>query len=403
MRAGPSTGRPSSTPPRRGWERRAKDALLPLACRVFLPPDLREQPTPARPLLRARRILVVRQDHRLGNLILITPFLQALRQVAPEARITLFFGERFEGVLRGAPWFDDTIVMHKRRLIRQPWTYPAHVSEIRNGRFDVAIELSNPDTHSFYNTLVPVISRAPVRVGFDHPRSRAALNAPVAPPRVECHYSRTPLLLLSALGESPPILPMRLPWTPEPVVRGRPLLFHPGGRGEKRWPVEKSCALIRALRDRRVPLLVAGGPGERALLEEITRRLPGIPTRLLGSVRELAAVAAGCRLYVGCDAGPLHVVSAVGVPTIALFFTSHPLRYGPLGADSETLLLGPRSRRRAREDRFPGTNGAGRLAWDERFAQELTRARPRCVSPPSGLDDQAEVAFVRDRILEALR
>ncbi|MFH1145061.1 MAG: hypothetical protein V1774_11005 [Candidatus Eisenbacteria bacterium] len=58
---------------------------------------------------------------------------------------------------------------------------------MRAGKWDVACELSNPDTHSFYNAFLTLVSGAPPRVGSFHPRSRNALNRLVPLPDRECH------------------------------------------------------------------------------------------------------------------------------------------------------------------------------------------------------------------------
>ncbi|MBD3236397.1 MAG: hypothetical protein GF330_06825, partial [Candidatus Eisenbacteria bacterium] len=402
-RSASATGRSPAppSPPRpslgRRLERGLKARLLPRAARHFPP-----RPAPQRfDLAAARRLLVVRQDQRLGNLLLITPFLQALRELAPQAEIQLLLGDRFAPLFEDCPWIDGRIVERKRWLIRHPYAYPRHLRRISDPPWEATFELSNPDTHSFYNALMTIVSRAPLRIGFDHPRSRPALSHPIAPPRGPTHVSLAPLLLLDALGSSPAVHPLRLPSRSMTTCAARstegPLLIHPGGRGAKRWPAERFAALITELaRDSQRSLRLIGGPADQTALSEVTQIAGGVAqVRRLGSLAELLDELATASLYIGSDAGPLHVAAAAGAPTISLFVTSDPLRYAPLGGRHEALLLGAASRRRA-------AAAQPRLAGGSALEAHLYAARPRTVTPPSGAAADAEVAFVAERVRHAL-
>ena len=386
-------------------ERAFKSALLPWVAHLFLPRTAASTPS----LFDARRILLIRQDNRLGNLVLLSPFLEALRRLAPQAHIALLSGEAFADLFERCEWIDEHLIERKRWFIRHPWAYPAHLRHIRGGRWEIAFELSNADTHSFSQTLHLAVSGAPLRVGFAHPSSRRVLNASVAAPAGECHYALAPLLLLSALGERPPLLPLRLPSglrlaatraAPSSAAREPFVLIHPGGRGPKGWSVERFAALVASLREAgEKEILVVGGRSEEDRLLHL--RDEGAQVRRLHGLVEFVALLSSARLYVGCDAGPLHVAAAAGVPTVSLFLRSHPLRYAPLGDTHEALLLGVESRAwLERADQARGEPAARR--GDPTFAEVLRQMRPRMIAPPVGLDPLDEVAFVRQRVELAL-
>ncbi len=389
----------------RRLERRAKRTLLPLAAALW-------PPRPAPPdadLAAVRRILLVRQDNRLGNLVLMIPFLQAVRASFPQARIGLLLSDHYAAVHAESPWVDEQICERKRWLIRHPHAYPRHLATLRHGAWDLAFELSNPDTHSFYNAFLTVISGAPRRIGFAHPRSRSALSTPIAPPHRETHYALAPLLLLSALGASPDVPPLRLPPRspaagngPTPPTGDR-LLIHPGGRGAKRWPEERFAELIRGLPPELAErLTLIGSPGEAPRLQALAAASPGgAEVHLLRNLPALIAALQNARLYLGCDAGPMHLAVALGVPTLALFRTSHPLRYAPLGEIHETLLLGEQSRGLAAAEFFPAPaegKAAPPVLWNPAFGARLAAQRPRCITPPTSLDEAHEAAFVLERL-----
>ena len=108
-----------------------------------------------------------------------------------------------------------------------------------------------------------------------------------------------------------------------------------------------------------------------------------VPVRRLGDLASLIEILSTARLYVGCDAGPLHVAAAAGVPTVSLFRQSHPLRYAPLGDSHEAILVGDGSRAWVEAAKSAETlgasggeqnardNGRGLLCWDQAFIDKL--------------------------------
>ena len=394
-----SRNRISEDPLGRRLEKRAKAFCLPLACRLIAPAETESSSAADLPdrFRAARRILVVRQDHRLGNMVLITPFLQELRRLAPHAHIAALVDSRFSGVIADSPWIDEEIIQHRKQMIYRPWQHPRHLIRLRRGDWDIAFDLSNPDSFSSHGALVMAAAGAKYRVGFSHPRARYSLNIQVARPEVECHYSLAPLLLLSACGASPELAPMRISPSlfPPPGIQSQSILVNPGGRGNKRWPVEQFESLLKGLiASRKVSpedIILLGGPAEGERLAVLQQRLGGIASHQLSSLSALVKLLSKARLYIGCDAGPLHVAAAMKIPVLSIFLTSNPLRYAPLGEQSETIILGEKSRHWTRR----GESESG-------FADRLYRKQPVLTIPPPGMHPPAEVEFVKRRALAML-
>lgn len=412
--------RPARTPSYgRRLEKRAKAFWLPLACRLIAPRDSqrRSREQLRREIAAARRILVIRQDNRLGNMVLITPFLKELRRLAPEAHIAALVDSRFSDVVNKAPWLDNLIIQHRKQMIYRPWEHPLHLRALRRGGWDIAFDLSNPDSFSSHSALVLAAAGAGCRIGFAHPRARHAINIPVSLPETECHYSLAPLLLLSACGLEPQLTPMSIsPALIPPVESGnRPIIINPGGRGAKRWPTDQFIALIDKLIDTGTApvdqLLLLGGPAEIDLLQSLQSRFSGIEIRCLSRLDELVELLHGSRLYIGCDAGPLHVAAALAVPTLSLFLTSNPFRYAPLGEHHETILAGSGSRRQWRErSAFKPSDitsvGAAMCEpypYAPEFGERLFSSQPVLTTPPDGMQPPADVEFVFQRILRRLQ
>lgn len=302
--------------------------------------------------LAGKRILVVRQDNRLGNLLLLTPMLRRLREEAPEAAIGLLSGEAYAAIHQGWPWIDERIVQQKRRQAMAPWLYPPWVARFRRAGWDVALEASNHNTFSYSNCLLAVASGAVERVGFDHEKSRAGLTRVVAPPEARLHFSLAPLRLLRALGLSAPAAPMSCPlppaaspaftaWKREAGLADRYVVLHLGGRDRKAWPLAAWTTLLaRLIAERPEAFVVVAGPGERERIAEVGASLAGrvvIAPPL--PVLDLAHLVRGAAAFAGCDSGVMHLAVALETPTAALFFRSNPWQYAPLGRDHATVLL----------------------------------------------------------------
>ena len=112
--------------------------------------------------------------------------------------------------------------------------------------------------------------------------------------------------------------------------------LHPASRWHfKCWPVEKMAALIERLQraGHRVVLSAAPDAVEMAMIDAIQARLPQPAVSLGGqlSLKELAALTACARLFVGVDSAPMHIAAAMGTPTVALFGPSGDREWGPWG------------------------------------------------------------------------
>jgi len=124
------------------------------------------------------------------------------------------------------------------------------------------------------------------------------------------------------------------------------ILVHPGSRWLfKCWPAEHTAALIDRIVDAGFRVVVTGAPdaGERALVAAILAAIgPAARERTHDlseqlTLRELAAVTALARAFVGVDSAPMHIAAAMGIPTVALFGPSGELQWGPWGVPSRVI------------------------------------------------------------------
>jgi ADP-heptose:LPS heptosyltransferase len=109
-----------------------------------------------------------------------------------------------------------------------------------------------------------------------------------------------------------------------------------GGRESKQWHLDRFAAVARELAaSRGATIVLTGGDGDRALVDEVKRDLAGVPVVDAAGgldVPTLAGVLARLDLFVTSDTGPMHLAAAVGTPVVALFGPAQPARYGPRAA-----------------------------------------------------------------------
>jgi heptosyltransferase-3 len=108
---------------------------------------------------------------------------------------------------------------------------------------------------------------------------------------------------------------------------------HPASRWRfKCWTAERNAALIdRLAADARVVLTAAPDAGETGLVDDIVARTQSKPLNLAGklTIKELGALTARARLFVGVDSMPMHLAAAMGTPAVALFGPSGEKEWRP--------------------------------------------------------------------------
>jgi heptosyltransferase-2/heptosyltransferase-3 len=323
----------------------------------------------ARPRSTAlRRVLVIKPDH-LGDLLLATPALAALRRALPDARIVGLVGpwarliwERSPDLdeLQELPFpgFDRAAPRAKRWLGRltsplRPYLLLArYAALLRRERYDAALILR--DDH-WWGAALAALAGIPRRVGHAHPLCSPLLTdaLPYAPRE---HVSRQALAAVAALaGAEVAGPPLRL--TPAPAERAwaeawlaqnlapgeRLAAIHPGTGGPtKHWPEERWAAVADALAALpQTRLLLTGGPGEAALVGRIAARMGRPPLTLAGatSLGQLAALLGRAAIVLGVDSGPLHIAVSQGAPTLHLYGPSDHERFGPWGDPARNRVL----------------------------------------------------------------
>ena len=295
------------------------------------------------------KILLI-QLRRLGDLILTTPAISALREQLPGAQIALAVSHECESLLPAIHGLQKTFLT-KRGLRDLPtWV------EIRRAGFDCVVDFTRNDRSAWLTFL----SRAQRRIVSDRLKTKSKFRARFYNEFVDCamkqmHTADYYLALLQPLGisagASDPVLELpsaaQQPASSiiEDQIHHQPFaIFHPGSaRVEKFWEPERWMEIIEFAANELglFPVLSGGGNElERAHLAAIREKLHISVLDLSAQLDllTLAALLEHARLLVTVDSAPMHLASATGTSQVILFGPTNPFHWRPRKSPAAILF-----------------------------------------------------------------
>lgn len=296
-----------------------------------------------------RRIAVLRARTGLGDLLCGVPALRALRHAAPEAQVTLVTYPEMAGVVdRMAPWVDELLAFPGFPGIPErpprPEAWDAFVAAARDRSFDLALQCYGANTAA--NRATAALGAARTGGFFLPGEWEADLDVSLPYPE-HLHEVDRHLALMAHLG-APAADPgeLELPVLPAEEEQHAALLadtglrpqtyavLHPGATSpSRRWPAARFAAVGDALTARGLEVAVTGVPGEEELTRGVVEAMHA-PAHDLCSRTSLGSATALCRdaaLVVCNDTGMAHLAGVTGTPSVALFLSGDPRRFGPRG------------------------------------------------------------------------
>lgn len=276
----------------------------------------------------------------VGDTVMATPAIRALRKGFPEARLTALIRPPLHRIIEGSPDL-DRIIPSRPRGIRELW----HLSRALGAdRYDLALILPN----SFRSAVPPFLARIPRRVGYRTEGRGWLLTDRVRPEREGWARKPVPMVdyyrrLCEAAGcpwaGDELFLPVPEALASEADRRLRGLGVRPGERliglnpgasfgSSKLWPAERFARAADLLHERfRSRVIIFVGPGEREIGDRIEAMMtaPVINTGAepLG-LDVLKPCVRGLRLLVTNDTGPRHYAVAFGVPSVVIMGSTDP-------------------------------------------------------------------------------
>jgi len=298
----------------------------------------------------------------IGDFLLCTPALRALRQAHPDAKITLLVSGRIEELAKRTVPVDDVLcfdlnyggIIPKKKV----WDNLRIIWGLRKERFDLALNmrtLVSDKSAKKIQFLLKLIAPAKT-CGRDTEGRGHFFDIKVAETDVgqkfEMEYD---LEMVEALGAK--VADRKVELNIDEETRGfieqmfqgqevpefrRLIGIHPGGMPSRRWDVNRFAEVINMLtEDEDTLFVITGGPAEVSLAKKLRERARAKIMDLSGqlSVFETAAVIDKCQLFISNDTGPMHMAAALGTPLVAIFGPGDLTRFDPRNISSKAVVL----------------------------------------------------------------
>ena len=314
---------------------------------------------PLRPFVRTssprgevRSILVMEPWH-IGDVVLATPALRALRERFPDARLSLLGKSHAEEILRHSGLVDEVIVFDL------PWTSKTAkyapgrydigalkdlIAQLRSRQFDLTVD-ARMDLRS---NVVTYLTGAPRRIGYDFGGGSFLLTDRIPADPDKRHRVDDWLELLKPLGITDTFEPLlrvtdlersqaAATLASHGIVPGDTVVAIHGGASDPRrqWPEENY---------ERVATRLTAASGARIVYfpepDHASREVSFASATIRCSLREMMAILTHCRLVVCNDSGPMHIADALDVPVVAVFLTGNPVWHRPYRAGQKAVGQG---------------------------------------------------------------
>lgn len=300
-----------------------------------------------------RRILAIRLD-AMGDVLMTTPALHALRSRPATERLTLLTSPAGAAVASLIPDVDDVIVYEA------PWMKAgaAHgteidqalIAELAAQRFDAAVIFTVFSQTPFPAAMLAYLAGIPRMLGYCRERAYRLVSDAVAETEPEQgirHEVRRLLDLVETVGYRTADERMRIavPEAAREAVgahlpgQARWAVVHPGASApSRRYPPEHFAATLRLLGVQGWRFVLTGDASERALAEAIVAEAGVAAGNLAGqlSLPELAALIAAAPLVISNNSGPAHIAAATATPVVDLYALTNP-QHTPWGVPHRVL------------------------------------------------------------------
>jgi heptosyltransferase-2 len=305
-------------------------------------------------MAQPQRILVV-QPNWVGDAVMATPTLRAIRQLYPAAHVSYLLRRYVKPIYSGMPWADKLITYRTGRTKAKAGKgqFFDLAARLRARRFDLAILLPN----SFKSALVCKMAGIDRIVGYERDGRGFLLSDKLLPVKDRGKYIPSPIVkyylgIAQYLGSADRDLKLQLfvtesehreadeilarcgldPQVERPAAHGQPpmVLLNPGAQYgvAKCWLPEYFAQLAdRFIDELGATVLISAAPKERGIVDAINRHMKHAAVDLargglnLGALKE---VVRRCDLMVTNDTGPRHIAAAFDVPVVTIFGPTHP-------------------------------------------------------------------------------
>lgn len=289
-----------------------------------------------------RRILV-RVTNWIGDAVMNTPALAAIRATYPHAEIVLVANPLVAELFIHHPCCDRVLIYDKKGKDKGLVGLLRFSAILRKERFDLAILLQK----AVEAAIIAWLARIPVRIGYTTDGRGLLLSHGLAFEEHirKQHHVYHYLHLLKSFGidnkDYEQVLQLtsaETTWASKLLAEKKWVAINPGAAygSAKRWLPERFAAVgDRVAKQYGLNILLIGGPAEADIGAEIEQLLSVTPMNLIGktTVREMMALVSLVRLMVTNDSGPMHIAAAFKRPIVAVFGSTDHKTTHPYGTD----------------------------------------------------------------------
>jgi heptosyltransferase III len=284
-----------------------------------------------------RNVLVV-VTRRIGDVLLATPVIRSIKQAWPRTDIDVLVFDGTQGVLAG----NSDICRVRVALERPGWMPHLNLAARLWRRYDMALSLLAGDRPTLYAWIAGRWRAGLLVDAPGHRWKQRLLDRWVAFDDLNTHTVRMHLALAREIGIAPSGEVVAA-WTPEDERQVERLLAGNARRvavlhtypkfNYKMWRPDAWIEVARCLDARGFRIVLSGG-ADAAERDYVGALAVGMPPGTVNAAGALALGASACLvsragIYVGTDTAMTHIAAGVGVPTVALFGPSNPVKWGP--------------------------------------------------------------------------
>ncbi|NQU95891.1 MAG: lipopolysaccharide heptosyltransferase II [Candidatus Omnitrophica bacterium] len=300
------------------------------------------------------RILLTRTD-RIGDVVLSTPAIKAVRDKYPEAHIAFMVRPYAKDIVDGNPYLDEVIIYDKYGKHKSILSTILFALRLKKKKFDKAFMLH--PTNRVH--LVAYLAGIPERIGFDRKMPfLLTKKVPHIKQEGKKHELEYTLDLLASIGIEAKDKELFVPVHENDIEKVEKLLtehhvgsdipliaVNPGAScPSKRWKPENFSEVCDNLASKyKARILIVSDQASKEFADKVVSGMKYEPVNLAGrtTVGELAALLSKCKLFISNDSGPVHIACAVETPVISIFGRKDPglspKRWGPTAEKSATF------------------------------------------------------------------
>ncbi|RKU25816.1 hypothetical protein C6499_14390 [Candidatus Poribacteria bacterium] len=293
--------------------------------------------------MASEKILLIRLSS-LGDIVLTTPAIRAVRAHFPDAYIAMLVAKQSAEILRENPHLNEIITFDRLAKNKDTGEMLRIIRLLRERKFTLTIDLQR----KFRTEMLMYFSGAAERIGkgrfctvrvHEQGNKHAtahyfdllhAAGIPAEDPRLELFLSESEQLDTAQRFDTAGVNDGQLK-----------VGFFPGAGWKLReWMPDRFAAIGDKLVEHfNANVLIFGGQKETELVQTVADLMNARAILFAGNlqIRELAACIEKCDLFLTNDTGPMHIAAAVGTPTVSLFGPGNHIRFQPLGELHQTI------------------------------------------------------------------